>query len=190
MKKLTACMLALLLVSCSDADQVSLPTQAVLLTENLTFLRFSDAAYAAAEKSGQFWAVPGESRTLVLRYTDSGQEFMRFDVGPHSLQTADSVSISVQVDQYGEFTFHFSPSGLRFNPLAPARLKVNYSRANEDVDADGDVDSFDAVLLVTAGIWKRELPGLPWVSLPSVNLLRGVELTDVYDFTSFGMAVD
>jgi hypothetical protein len=189
MKKLTACFLALLLISCSDADQVSLPRQAALSTENLTFIRFTDAAFAAAQKSAQFWAVPGESRGMALRYADSEQEFMRFDVGPKSLQTTDSVLISVQLDANGAIAFHFSPSGLRFNPEAPARLKINYSRASDDVDADGDVDSLDALQLVSARIWKRELPGMPWLSLPTVKIGR-IDQADIYDFTSFGMAVD
>jgi hypothetical protein len=189
MKKLTACFLALLLISCSDADQVSLPRQAVLSTDNLTFIAFSDAAFAAAQKSAQFWAVPGESRGVALRYADSDQEFMRFDVGPKSLVTTDSVLISVQLDANGAFAFHFSPSGLRFNPEAPARLKINYSRASDDVDADGDVDLLDAQLLVNARIWKRELPGMPWLSIPTVQIGR-IDQADVYDFTSFGMAVD
>jgi hypothetical protein len=190
MKRLTACILALLLISCSDADQVSLPNQAALSTDNLTFLRFSDAAYAAAEKRASFWAVPGESRTLVLRYADTGQEFMRFDVGPKSLLTIDSVLISVNLDAQGAVAFHFSPSGLRFNPEAPARLRINFGRAADDIDGDGDVDLVDSLLFVNARIWKRELPGLPWLSLPSLNVLNNVETADVHDFTSFGMAVD
>jgi hypothetical protein len=190
MKKLTACCLALLLISCSDADQVSLPRQAALSTDNLTFISFNDAAFAAAQKGGQFWAVPGESRTLTLRYADSEQEFMKFEVGPHSLQTTDSVLISVQLDANGVFAFHFSPSGLRFNPEAPARLKINYARASDDVDSDGDVDLLDALQFVNARIWKRELPGMPWLSLPTLQVVGKVEQADIYDFTSFGMAVD
>jgi hypothetical protein len=190
MNRLSALLLALLLISCSDADQVSQPPQAALSTDQLTFLRFSSAAYASAEKSASFWAVPGSARSVVLRYADSGAEFMRFEVGASSLSGTDSVLISVAVDQGGDFTFHFSPSGLRFNPDAPAVLRINYERADDDVDRSGYVDLFDTLNLLTATIWKRELPGLPWLSLPSLNLLGRVEQVDVHDFTSFGMAVD
>jgi hypothetical protein len=190
MKKLLACFAALFLISCSDADQVSLPKQAALSTENLTFLNFSDAAYAAAEKHASFWAVPGQTRGAVLRYSDTGGEFMRFEVGDSSLLTGDSVLISVDVDPNGAFTFHFSPSGLQFNPQAPATLRVDYSRVRSDVNNDGVVDLLDTLLLVQASIWKREVPGLPWISIPSINVLHRVERADVLDFTSFGMAVD
>lgn len=190
MNRLAVALLATFLISCSDADQVSPPTRAALLTNDLTFVRFSDDAFAAAEKTGSFWAVPGESRALVLRYNDTGEEFLRFTVGASSLPTPDSVQISVEVDASGDLTFHFQPSGLRFNEWAPAVLRVNHARANPDIDADGDIDLIDAVLELQAGIWKRELPILPWIKIPSINLTSNVEQANVYDFTSFGMAVD
>jgi hypothetical protein len=96
----------------------------------------------------------------------------------------------VQVDENGDVAFHFQPSGQEFNPLSPAILRVNYSRINPDVDADGDVDFFDQLLALRAGVWKRELPLLPWIKIGSVDLTRTLEKAKVYDFTSFGMAVD
>jgi hypothetical protein len=190
MKYFVVALLATFFVSCSDADQVSLPTRAGVSTDNLTFVRFSADAFAAAEKSGSFWAVPGESRAVVLRYTDTGQEFMRFTVGAASLPGSDSVRISVEVDPAGVLTFHFQPSGLRFNGDAPAILHIDYSRSNPDVDADGGVDEIDAVLKLEAGIYKRELPGLPWIEIPSLNLSGDTKQASIYDFTGFGMAVD
>lgn len=190
MKAIRVAALAALLISCSDADQPSLPQQAALLSNELTFLRFADDAYAAAEKSGSFWAVPGQTRSITLHYTDTGAEFMHFEVGPHSLMTSDSVEISVQVDANGDFAFHFEPSGLRFDPYGPAILRVDYSRIEPDVDADGDVDIFDQLRAIDAGFWKRELPLLPWVKIYSVNLTKTTEKAKVFDFTSFGMAVD
>ena len=190
MKRLAVALLATVAISCSDADQVSQPPEAALLTSDLTFVRFSEDAFAAAEKSGSFWAVPGESRALVLRYSDTGAEFLRFTVGPTSLLSSDSVQISVTIDANGELAFHFQPSGLRFNGWSPAILHVNHARANPDVDADGDVDLIDSLLELQAGIYKRELPGLPWLKIPSINLTGDVREARVYDFTSFGMAVD
>jgi hypothetical protein len=190
MKRLPTVLFGLFLLACADVDEVALPPEAALLSSQLTFLRFDDAAFQAAEKSGRFWAVRGEARSLTLRYADTGEPFLHFDVGEHSLVDRDSVEISVQVDDSGQLTFHFEPSGLRFNDLAPARLRIDFERADRDINADGDVDLFDTLLALQAGIWKRELPILPWVKLPSLNLLGSVQQTNVYDFTSFGMAVD
>lgn len=190
MKRLPTLLLGVLLLACSDAGQVALPPSAALLSTDLTFLRFDPAAYAAAEKAGSFWAVRGQSRTLTLRYTDTGEPFLRFDVGPRALADQDSVFISVRVDEAGQFAFHFEPSGLRFSQEAPARLRIDYARAVRDVDGDGDLDLLDDLDLLTAGMWKRELPLLPWIKLPSIRLLDTTQQTNVYDFTSFGMAVD
>jgi hypothetical protein len=189
MKALRVAVLAALIASCSDTDQTA-PQQQAFTTNDLTFFRFDANAFAAAQKSGSFWAVPGQSRSLVLRYSDTNAEFMRFDVGPNSLLGSDSVQISVQVDANGDLVFHFAPSGLQFNNSSPATLRIDYARANRDIDADGDVDLNDRLLTIQAGIWKRELPLLPWIKIPSISVLDTAEQTKVYDFTSFGMAVD
>ena len=190
MRAFAVALLATLAISCADVDRVSLPPQAAVSTGELTFLRFSDDAYAAAEKGGSFWAAPGQDRSIALRYTDTGQEFMRFEVGATSLAGSDSVLITVRVNDAGNLVFHFEPSGLQFNTSAPALLRINHARANPDVDADGDVDLTDSVLETQATIWKQELPGLPWLKLPSINLTGDIEQAKVYDFTSFGMAID
>lgn len=190
MKRLPVLLLGLALFACADADRLSTPRDAALLTSDLTFLRFDDRAFAAAQQSGSFWARRGEAGRLTLRYADSGEAFLQFDVGPNALVDRDSVLISVKVDAAGDLAFHFEPSGLRFNSLAPARLTIDFGRADRDVDADGDVDLVDAVLRQQVSIWKRELPLLPWVKIPSLNLLGTTEQASIYDFTSFGMAVD
>lgn len=188
-RKLAAA-LVLLTAACSDFEQGPPPEQAGLVTSDLTFLRFRDDAYQAAEKQGSFWAVPGQARTLVLRYSDTNQPFLEFHVGEQTLVDQDSVQISVQVDASGALSFHFAPAGLKFNRWAPAVLRIDHGRKQADIDADGDVDLADSLLAITAGIWKQDLPVLPWLKLPTVNLLGTVAQTNVYDFTSFGMAVD
>jgi hypothetical protein len=189
MKHITAALLALVVISCSETDPVE-PTSQALLSHELTFLRFDADAYQAAEKQAGFWAVRGQSRSLQLRYTDTQGVFLTFEVGPNSLVDRDSVYITVNVDAAGELAFHFEPSGLQFNNNAPARLRINHARSNPDIDADSDVDLGDLLLSLRVGVWKRELPILPWLKLPSLNLLSDVTEVRVHDFTSFGMAVD
>lgn len=189
MRAFQAALIAALLISCAD-DQTAPVEQAAVVGTNLTFLRLDAAAYAAAEKSASFWAVRGQDRSVALHYTDTGEEFLRFEVGANSLQSDDSVQISVQIDDSGELAFHFEPSGLQFNRFSPAVLQIDRARANGDVDGDGDVDILDALLAKQASIWKRELPLLPWIKIPSITLIGTVQQAKVYDFTSFGMAVD
>ena len=185
-----AAVLVLVTAACSDFEQGPPPPQATLLTNELTFFRFRSDAFQAAEKQGSFWAVPGQARTLVLRYTDTNQPFLVFQVGENSLLGTDSVQISVQVDPNGLLAFHFSPSGLQFNPWAPAVLRIDHSRKQVDIDTDGDVDLRDNLMVLTASVWKQDVPLVPWLKLPTLNVLSTIAQTNVYDFTSFGMAVD
>ena len=181
MRAIQAALIAALLISCAD-DQTAPVEQSAVVGTNLSFLRLDAAAFAAAEKSASFWAVRGQDRSVALHYTDTGEEFLRFEVGANSLQSDDSVQISVQIDDSGDLAFHFEPSGLQFNRFSPAVLQIDRARANGDVGA--------ALLAKQASIWKRELPLLPWIKIPSVTLIGTVQQAKVYDFTSFGMAVD
>jgi hypothetical protein len=199
MKRLILAALAILSTGCGS-DAVMMPTgQSSLLLDEPTFLQFDPAAFEAATKQASFWAVKGEERDMVLRYSDTGDAFLRFVVGPESLasrpdgtpfETGDSVLISVVVDENGAMVFRFSPSGLKFSPSAPAELKLNNARANPDYNGDGVVDVFDSLASVQVGVWKQELPVLPWLKIPSVRLLRTVVKAEIHDFTGFGMAVN
>ena len=198
MKRLIIAAMAMVTASC--AEDVAAPSpRALLLTGEPTFYRFDATAFAHAPREAGFWAVKGERRQLVLRYTDTNSEFMRFDVGGESLsrrpdgtviQDGDSVFISVRVDPAGDMIFRFSPSGLKFESSDPARLIVNYARSNPDINRNGSVGLDDVLAELTAAIWKQELPLLPWLKLPTLNLSGDIARTDVHDFTGFGMAVN
>jgi hypothetical protein len=199
MKRLILATLAILSTGCGS-DAVMMPTgQHSLLLNEPTFLQFDAAAYAAATKEGSFWAVKGAERDIVLRYSDTGDAFLRFTVGPQSLafrpdgtafEAGDSVLISVAVDENGAMVFRFSPSGLKFSASAPAELKLNNARANPDYNRDGVVDLYDSLASLQLGVWKQDLPVLPWLKISSVRLLSTVVKAEIHDFTGFGMAVN
>lgn len=174
---------------CACAGDTTAPLrQAALLSAGPTFLRFQPDAYENAQRSGSFWAVEGESRSISLRYGDNGAEFLRFQVGPNSLlrypdgsrfAQGDSVRIDVAVADDGTMRFRFEPSGLAFNPDEPAELRIQLHRA--------DLDPVEKLL---SSIWKQDLPGLPWIKLPTVHLSTDVVESNVAHFTEFGMAVN
>jgi hypothetical protein len=64
--------------------------------------------------------------------------------------------------------FELEPTGLKFNPLVPARLKIHYDHAMGDLNDDGSVDGKDAAIEGTLAIWRQEKPGDPFVRLGSV----------------------
>jgi len=184
MKWLRLALLAFLICGCSD--QLLPPRQDALLTDQIAFLHFQPDAFASAEKTARFWAVKGQDRGVALRYGDTGEEYLRFDVGAQSLrkrpngtyfQDGDSVQITVSVGDDGAMIFSFSPSGLKFSDLHPASLTVNTARSNSLLPGIG------------LGMWKRELPLLPWLSIPSIQI-GDVVSADISSFTDFGMAVN
>ena len=176
---------------CGDSP-VSAPTppQQSLIgpLPSLSFVQFESSAYAAAEKSGSFWAVRGQDRQIILRYTDTGAEFLRFEVGAKALhkrpdgttfQLGDSVLITVNVDASGKMSYAFEPSGLRFLPSANATLTLNYSRADPA-----------SLLLGVPLIYRTNNPLLGWELLPTVNLFGNAAQANVDHFTDFALAID
>lgn len=187
------------LVACDSPTASSLqPKQ----EEELRFARFPADLAPLAQTSGSFWAVKGENREITLRYLDgsgSGNDrFLEFEVpGDALLQRpdgtpfadGDSVLITVHLGTDRRMLFHFEPSGLRFDPSKPARLRVNYRRLNGDLDGDGQVTDEDFRLERDALIWKQEQPGQPWFPLGTVKDLDAREFrARITSFTGFVIA--
>lgn len=177
--------------SCNDATD---PDDSKPEAE-LTFLRF-DSPDAITTRSGSFWAVKGRDRELEIRYSD-GEDFLEFRVSAVTLlrapdgrvyQEGDSVLITVTVDPTNRIIVHFEPSGLIFNPSQPARLEMNYLKADDDIDNDGDHDSHDEDLEARLGIWKQEQPGQPWMPQNSFRIGGDEIEAQIYSFTGFAMA--
>lgn len=163
--------------------------------EQLTFLRFNSPS-AITTRTGSFWAVKGKDRELEIRYAD-GEDFLEFKVPSVSLyrapdgrtyQNGDSVLITVTVDPLNRFIVYFEPSGLTFLPSEPARLEMNYLKADDDIDDDGDRDSRDEQLEQQLKIWKQERPGQPWVPQNSFRIGGDEIEARIFSFTGFAMA--
>jgi hypothetical protein len=161
----------------------------------LTFPHF-DPAESPTVRSASFWAVVGQQRSISIDYA-GGDEFLRFTVGPVSLLKkpdgmpflpGDSVLITVTLDEDDRLIAQFEPSGLTFNPIVPARLRMSIAHANPDYDGDGDVDSADAAIEAGFTVWKQELQGLPWLKLPNILIGGGQFDVGIGGFTGFAVA--
>jgi hypothetical protein len=103
------------------------------------------------------WAVRGETRALQIDFPTDDEEPLGTPFA-----NGDSVLITATVDEE-LFVVEFEPTGLTFTVDTPAQLKVWYTGADEDFDADGDVDSQDAYIdQALLGIWYHELEHDPW----------------------------
>ncbi|HEX6134942.1 MAG TPA: hypothetical protein VFZ24_13330 [Longimicrobiales bacterium] len=190
---------AVLPSACSDGTG---PEPGVDETQ-LEFVRFPSDLLPLVTSQASFWAVKGEDRILVMRYLpeqpgEEGEEFLEFRVAAQSLlrrpdgtlfQDGDSVLISVLVSPDGRFLFQFEPSGLRFDPDRPARLKIVYRRTEGDLDDDGDVDDDDDDLEQRLRLWRQESPGAPWYPVGSIRLHVEKEVEGlITGFTGFAIA--
>lgn len=181
MKRLVL-LVALALGACGDSITVP-ERQKTALTSELQFLQFSSSASLAAQQSGSFWAVNGRDTKIQLRYSDTGEDFLEFEVSARSLAEhpngspiayGDSVLISVTRDPTDRFVFKFEPSGLKFDNAYPAKLSLHYGRTNY-------------AALLGANIWRHDASGLPWVSIPTLHG-NNTAHADVPHFTEFGIA--
>lgn len=182
MKRLVL-LIALTLGACGDGSITVPERQKSALTSELLFLQFDSSAFAAAEQGGSFWAVKGRDTRIQLRYSDTGEDFLEFQVGYRSLAArpdgsaiahGDSVLITIATDPTGRFVFQFEPSGLKFDDAHPAKLILSYGRTNY-------------ASLLGANIWRRDATSLPWVSVPTLHANHTAR-ADVQHFTEFGIA--
>ena len=191
--------LVLCAAGCSDSSTG--PQQAQ--TGDLHFVRLSAGAPPLVAASASFWAKKGEDREIRLYFRprageSDSTEFLRLEVKSQSLLRrpdgsaivqGDSVLITVTVADLTNLIVDFQPSGLRFDPNEPARLKLDWDEASDDLDDDGDVDQDDVTLEGQLSIWQRESATEPWVKLASqVEVsLHQVE-ADLLGFTNYAIA--
>jgi hypothetical protein len=178
-------------------------TSPIRTEAELNFLRVRVGVPALANPSVSFWAkydsssqarivyhaLPGltDSVTLVDFTVPSQSIFQRPDgsrLGP-----GDSVQITITVVDPLRMIVSFEPSGLRFSPGKPARLKFALGTADPDLNGDGRVDETDAALQAKLHIWRQERVGDPWTQLPSsIDVMRAEVAADIAGFTRYLVA--
>jgi hypothetical protein len=128
-----------------------------------------------------FWAVSGQAATAHINYLTENNEVARYltiFVPPSGLYRrpdgatiahGDSLLITVSIDP-AQLLVRFEPSGLVFNPSAPAQLEMLYGGAEGDLDGDGDVDADDGLIGETKlGLWFQQDVGDLWYSMTSLH---------------------
>lgn len=190
--------LALVLLGCGDnTGPAGVPDA------QLHIVRQDTLAPPLVSTTASFWAKVGDGRELHLNYqgatpADTGEEFLRFEVPGDGLYRkpdgsafapGDSILITVTVLDPTRFLFQFEPSGLRFSPEHPARLKVEYFDGEHDFNEDGVEDSADAHIESLLDLWERSGPGAPWFRLGAVKFEEFDELdANIFSFTEHAVA--
>jgi hypothetical protein len=165
--------------SCSDSgapsgDNTKPPSE-------LNVVHVAPSSTPLFNSSASFYAKRGEDREVRIFFQDEtggeGEEYLRLRVDAGSLLArpngtpilpGDSVLIQVSVVDPAEMLFDLQPTGLTFNPAAPARLKIRYDHAAGDLNDDGVADGRDTSIENTLAIWRQESLTDPFVRLTSV----------------------
>jgi len=132
-----------------------------------------------------FWAFADRDQAVRINYLAADgtwQPYVDFVVPAGALAqrpdgspvlASDSVLITAQVDTTA-LLVRFQPTGLVFNPLAPAHLAVWYTDANPDFDANGAVDAGDTYIEQSLlGVWVQELSTEPWSAVAATQYVPG-----------------
>ncbi len=172
-------------------------------TDELRFLRLAPNAPPLAAQTVSFMAKTSEDREVRMFFRprpgeSDSSEFLRFRVDAGSLSRRpdgsafaanDSIRITITMTGGTDLIFDFQPSGIRFNTLRPARLKIRYENADHDFDEDGDEDDVDVALEGTFNIWRQENGTQPWFPLGSILHLEIDEVeADIFGFTNHALA--
>ena len=185
--------------SCSDS---SAPDDDTKQPSELNVVHVAPSSTPLLNSSVSFYAKRGEDREAQIFFQDEtggqGEEYLRLRVDAGSLLArpdgtpillGDSVLIQVSVVDPTEMLFQLEPSGLTFNPLTPARLKIHYDHANGDLNDDGVSDGRDESIENTLSIWRQETLADPFVRLISVLTIETDEAeAELTSFSRYALA--
>jgi hypothetical protein len=190
--------LALVLLGCGDnTGPAGVPDA------QLTIVRQDTLAPPLLTTQASFWAKVGDGREIRLFYQgaapgDTGDEYLRFEVPGDGLyrkpdgsafQPGDSILITITVFDPTRFHYQFEPSGLRFSPEHPARLKVRYFNGEHDFNGDGVEDADDAAIETVLDLWRRTGPGALWFKVGAVKFEELDELdANIQSFSDYSIA--
>ena len=188
---------AVAMASCTDNTGPGVPTAQVNIVLQDTL------APPLVATRDSFWAKVSDGREMTLFYqgnspSDSGEEFMRFEVPGDGLyrkpdgsafQVGDSILITVTVVDPAKFLFQFEPAGLQFNPAHPAVMKLEYFNSNKDFNDDGVEDSTDAAIETELDMWYQATPTSLWYKIGGVKFedLDEIE-ANIRSFSHYALA--
>jgi len=177
--------------------------KATTTTDDPHFLSAATGAPTIANPVVSFWAKSGVDRTGSMVYhaapgaTDS-VVFFSLRVRAKSLLTrpdgtaiapGDSILITLTLVDPERLVVDCQPAGLRFNPDAPARLRMSFAETDPDVNGNGVVNGQDSALVRSFGVWRQEDALSPWLRLPSAVDTTAHEVeTEIGGFTGYVIA--
>jgi hypothetical protein len=160
--------------------------------DQLNILRLLPTAPPLLATSTTFTACKGQGAEGRLVFNDGtggeGEEFARLTLDGASLlarpdgtpfAAGDCVDITLALDDPTQVLVRLEPSGLRFDPAHPAKLKLDY----------GEAEGVDSTVEAQISIWRQETAGAAFVRIGSavVESLKEVD-ADLLGFSRYALA--
>ena len=167
------------------------------------FLRPAAGAPTIANPVVSFWAKRGVRQTAEMVYhrvagARDSVVFFSLRLKERSLwrrpdgtafADGDSVLITLTLVDAGRGIVDCQPSGLRFSPVDPVRLRMSFFHADDDLNRDGVVNAADSSIARGLDIWRRESAAEPWQSLVSKVAVGPHEVeAEIGGFTGYAIA--
>jgi hypothetical protein len=164
------------------------PGHPPLTTQSISFWAKFDLD---TEAEIDFQLTPTETESY-LRLRVDKLSLLRFPDGT-LFGPGDSVLITINVIDEDSLYFEFLPSGLRFNPVRPAELRIEYNHAGEtiegDFNGDGLVNAEDDQIEADLDLWVQESPGGLFTGLDAILEFEFDEVeADIFGFSRFALA--
>lgn len=170
---------------CGDVSRVAAPASvAARKPAESAFLQRAANAPEFAAGAVSIEARAGAASADTLRFSN-GEPFVALEIGDATMRGATlhgapvpagtSVTITLARADRGRFVAEFQPSGLRFNPAAPARLTFFYRNA--------------AARRSPLQLWKQEHDAAPWERVDGADRAGERIFTATIDgFTKYAVA--
>ena len=179
--------LLLATLACSDSTgPVSRPPA------QLNILRLAPTAPPFLATSTTFNACNGSGGEGRLFFNNGsggqGQEFARLKIDNNTLLMkpdgspfgpTECIQITMAVEDPTEVLVRLEPTGLRFNPLAPAELRLEYAEA----------EGVDSTIESKIAIWRQESDSAPFVQIGSAVFKDQKEVeASLFGFSRYALA--
>jgi hypothetical protein len=195
---------AIAIAGCSDSTGEggggNGPPTALLLSATAPDLCGGDSTGAWFKKDPA-----GQDSAIALVFPEDGvncqgstEDFIRLELKNISLQrypdgnliaNGDSVFISLKWVGNDSILFELKPSGLQFDEDNPAKLKIAYDEASDDLDHDNDVDAEDEDIEHRLDIWRQARPDTAWVKIGTGKIEDSNEIeAKLFGFSRFMIA--
>jgi hypothetical protein len=156
--------------------------------DSLSFIRLAPTAPPLCADTVSALFTKGVDQQIALAFPESGnladcpnntEDFVRLKLDAQSLlkypdgtpfQNGDTVTITLAWVGSDSILFHLEPTGLTFSSQHKAELKIEYGKAGDDLDQDGNTTAADTLIENQIDIYREPTLGAGYTKVGTAKL--------------------